>query len=60
MWYATIQAMLGKVYVLSLFFTLYAHTPFLAPPVARRSNDYVSLTALGTETTAWNSLMSLL
>jgi len=57
MWYATIQAMLGKVYVLSLFFTLYAHTPFWRTLV-RRSNNYMSLTALGTETTAWTSPMS--
>jgi hypothetical protein len=40
MWYPTIQAMLGKVYILSLFFTLYAFTPFWRP-VMRRFNNYV-------------------
>lgn len=33
MWYAAIQAMLGKLYVLSLYFTLYAHPLFLSPPL---------------------------
>jgi hypothetical protein len=28
MWYPQIQAMLGKLYVLSLYFTLYASTFF--------------------------------
>jgi hypothetical protein len=28
MWYAAIQAMLGKLYVLSLYFTLYAPASF--------------------------------
>ena len=41
MWYATIQAMLGKVYILSLFFTLYVPTPFWRPGL-RYSNSCVT------------------
>jgi hypothetical protein len=33
MWYAAIQAMLGKLYVLSLYFTLYAPVFFGTPVV---------------------------
>jgi len=50
MWYATIQAMLGKLYVLSLYFTLYAHFPFGAR--LRAPAIVLSLTTLATETTA--------
>jgi hypothetical protein len=60
MWYPEIQAMLGKLYVLSLYFTLYAPTSFFLWEISvvkfPTTVLYVELTLFGdTETTAWIS-----